>query len=66
MTHFIDRVAQLSHDCTRLADQCEDRRLAAEIAALARKLLEAASDEAELEPLSADPMPEPTMFPDAS
>ncbi|MFZ5731977.1 MAG: hypothetical protein ACOY4O_04520 [Pseudomonadota bacterium] len=66
MTHFIDKVAKLSHDCTRLADRCEDRRLAAEIAALARKLLEAASDEAALEPVTAVPLPEPTMFPDAS
>lgn len=64
--HFIDKVAKLSHDCTRLADKCADRRLATEIATLARKLLEAANEEAAIEPMKAAPLPEPTMFPDAS
>lgn len=64
--HFIDKVAKLSHDCTNLADQCEDQRLATEIASIARKLLEAAIDEAAIEPVTTAPLPEPTMFRDAS
>jgi len=63
--HFIDKVAKLSHDCAELADRCEDDRLATEIASLARKLLQAAHDEAAVEPVrdAQSDLPDPHMIP---